>query len=183
MKLRSLCAVVALSFLLVTAWAADAQVYFSRSDPVATIVAREIGAARTSIHVLMYSFTDRTLADALVAAAARGVDVRLVFDRTQGYERNSLSDELIARLGPKRVVYRTGKGRGVMHQKLAIFDGLTVVLGSYNWTNNARLNNWENLIVLRDAAVAAECQTEFQRVWDSPAPRPPKAAADEKKKK
>lgn len=170
MNCRTLFAGVVLSVLLVTAWAADPQIYFSRRDPVAKIVAREINAAQKSIHVLMYSLTDAELAGALVAAVQRGVDVRLVFDRTQGEEKNSLTDELAAKLGPKRVIFRSGKGRGVMHEKMAVFDGLTVTLGSYNWTNNARLNNWENLILLRDVALARACSEEFLRVWHTPEP-------------
>lgn len=185
MKLRTLLAGVLLFCVLLTAQAADPEIYFSRSDPVAKIVAREIGAAKKSILVLMYSFTDAELASALVSAANRGVDVRLVFDRTQGEERNSVTDDLLAQLGPKRVVFRSGKGRGVMHQKMAIFDGLTVTLGSYNWTNNARLNNWENLIVVRDARVATECTQEFLRLWQMPEPKPraPKSGTEKKSAK
>lgn len=172
MKFRSFCAAVALSFILVTAWAAEPQIYFSRSAPVSQVISREITAAQKSIHVMMYSFTDKDLAAALIEASMRGVDVRVIIDRNQSSERNSVSSTLVEALGPDRVVFRTGRGRGVMHQKLAIFDGLTVSLGSYNWTANAKANNWENIIVLRDARIAAECQAEFRRVWDSPAPKP-----------
>ncbi len=173
MKFRALLASALLCFVLVTAHAVDPEIYFSRSDPVASVVLREINSAKKSIHLLMYSLTDADIANALVAASKRGVDVRIVFDRTQGAEKNSLSDELIAQLGAKRAVYRYGKGRGVMHEKMAVFDGLTVTLGSYNWTNNAKANNWENLIILRDARLAAECTAEFVRVWQSPEPKPP----------
>ncbi len=170
MKLRTLLASALLCFVLVVAHAADPQVYFSRSDPVANVLLREINSAKKTIFVLIYSMTDAELANALVAANKRGVDVRIVFDKSQGEEKNSLSDELVAQLGPKRAVYRNGKGRGIMHEKMAIFDGLVVTLGSYNWTNNAKANNWENLILLRDAKLAAECTAEFNRVWQSPEP-------------
>lgn len=173
MKLRSLFAGLALCFLLVTAWAVDPQIYFSRKDPVGKVLVREINAAQKSIHVLMYSITDKELGDALIAASQRGVDVRIVLDRTQSFERNSIANALKEQLGPERVVFRTGKGRGVMHQKLAVYDGLTVTLGSYNWTNNAKANNWENLLVLRDARVAEESLQEFRRVWLSPEPKAP----------
>ncbi|MBI5423249.1 MAG: DUF1669 domain-containing protein [Opitutae bacterium] len=186
MKIRALLASVLLCLVLVTVHAVDPQIYFSRSDPVASIIVREINSAKKSIHLLMYSFTDQEIADALVAATKRGVDVRIAFDRSQGEEKNSLSDELVEALGPKRVVYRYGKGRGIMHEKMAICDGLTVMLGSYNWTNNAKANNWENLIVLRDAKIAAECTAEFTRVWQSPEPKAPaekKSGATETKGK
>lgn len=171
MKVRFVFAAVVLSFLLVSGWAADPQIYFSRKDPVAKVLVREINAAQRSIHVLMYSITDKELGDALVAAAERGIDVRIVLDRTQSAERNSIAATLRERLGPERVVFRTGKGRGVMHQKLAVYDGMTVTLGSYNWTNNAKANNWENLLVLRDARVAEESLQEFRRIWLSPEPK------------
>ncbi|MBX3739119.1 MAG: DUF1669 domain-containing protein [Candidatus Didemnitutus sp.] len=173
MKIRALLASVLLCLVLVTAHAVDPQIYFSRSDPVSNIIVREINSARKSIYLLMYSFTDQEIANALIAATKRGIDVRIAFDKSQGEEKNSLSDEMVEALGPKRVVYRYGKGRGIMHEKMAICDGLTVMLGSYNWTNNAKANNWENLIVLRDARIAAECTSEFTRVWQSPEPKPP----------
>jgi phosphatidylserine/phosphatidylglycerophosphate/cardiolipin synthase-like enzyme len=179
MKLRTLLLGVGLAFALVTAQAADPQVYFSRTDPVAKVLAREIDAAQKSIHLLIYSLTDDDLAAALIRAAQRGVDVRIVIDRTQAAGKSSLDEQLLDKIGPKRVLYRTGKGRGVMHEKMAIFDSLTVTLGSYNWTENARDNNWENMVLMRDAAVAARCTAEFQRVWNSPAPKEskPKAGA------
>lgn len=170
MKFRALLASVLLCVVLTTVSAADPQIYFSRSDPVANVLLREIASAKKSIYVLIYSITDAEIANALVAASKRGVDVKMVFDKSQGEEKNSLSDELVAQLGPKRAVYRNGKGRGIMHEKMAVFDGLTVTLGSYNWTNNAKANNWENLILLRDAKIAAECTAEFNRVWQSPEP-------------
>lgn len=182
MKLRPLLAGLVLSLCLFSAvWATDPEIYFSRSDPVAKVISREITTARQSIHVMMYSFTDKDLAAALIEASMRGVDVRIIVDRNQSSERNSVSSTLLDALGPERVVFRTGRGRGVMHQKVAVFDNLTVTLGSYNWTANAKANNWENLVVLRDAKIAAECLAEFQRVWDSPAPKPrePKDEAKE----
>lgn len=183
MKFRPLLSSLFLSLALVTAaWAADPQIYFSRTDPVSKVISREITAAQKSIYVTMYSFTDKDLAAALIEASMRGLDVRVVIDRNQSSERNSVSATLRDALGPKRVVFRSGKGRGVMHEKMAIFDGLTVTLGSYNWTANAKNNNWENLIVLRDARIAAECLAEFRNIWDSPEPKarepkPPEDAA------
>ncbi len=173
--LRTLLLGVGLALVAVTAQAVDPQVYFSRTDPVAKIIIREIDSAQKSIHLLIYSLTDDDVADALVRASKRGVDVRIVMDKSQTAEKHSLNELLTQKLGAKRVIERTGKGRGIMHEKMAVYDGLTVSLGSYNWTDNARDNNWENLILLRDAALAARCEAEFQRVWTSPAPKESKA--------
>lgn len=171
MKFRTLLAFATLALILATARAVEPQVFFSRSDPVAKILVREIDAAHKSIHLLIYALTDDGLADALVRASKRGVDVRIAMDRSQSEGNSSLADSLIEKLGKKNVVIRTGKGRGIMHEKMAIYDGLTVTLGSFNWTDSARDYNWENLIVLRDARMAETCEREFQRVWSSPEPK------------
>jgi phosphatidylserine/phosphatidylglycerophosphate/cardiolipin synthase-like enzyme len=172
-KLRTLLLGIIIACSLGSVRAADPQIYFSRSDPVARILTGEIDTAQKSIHLLIYSLTDDDVARALIRAAQRGVDVRIVMDRSQSAEKHSLNDLLTEKLGPSRVVERTGKGRGIMHEKMAIYDGVTVTLGSYNWTDGARDYNWENLIVLRDAQLAAKCESEFRRVWSSPAPKIP----------
>jgi phosphatidylserine/phosphatidylglycerophosphate/cardiolipin synthase-like enzyme len=164
-----------LRFVLLLALAApalavpDPEVYFSQSDPVQQVIVRRIESARRSIHLLIYSITDDRLAAALVAASKRGVDVKIVCDKSQSAEKHSLASSLLEQLGPERVRLSTGKGRGIMHEKMAIYDGAEVTLGSFNWTDNARENNWENLIVLHDPKLAANCEREFQRVWSRPA--------------
>lgn len=182
MKIRTLLTVVVFALSVAFVQAEEPKIYFSRSDPVAKVLMREIDASRKSVHVLVYSMTDSVLMDALVRASGRGVDVKVVLDKSQSEGNSSLASVLIEKLGEKRVQIRSGKGRGIMHHKMAIYDGLTVTLGSFNWTANARDNNWENLIVLRDARLAESCEREFQRVWASPAPKPSTPDADPKAK-
>ena len=150
------------------ALSASEELYFSRSDPVEKVLVQEIEHARKSIHVLMYSFTDDALAAALQKAAQRGVDVKIVFDHGQTFEKHSLAGMMLDKLGPERIEFRSGKGRGIMHEKMAVYDGADVSLGSFNWTDSARDNNWENLDIIHDSKLAANCELEFNRVWSSP---------------
>jgi phosphatidylserine/phosphatidylglycerophosphate/cardiolipin synthase-like enzyme len=143
----------------------DPEVYFSQTDHVEQVLVRRIEAARRSIHLLIYAITDDRLTDALVAASKRGVDVKIVCDKSQSSEKHSLAAALLDQLGPDRVRLRSGKGRGIMHEKMAVYDEAEVTLGSFNWTDSARDNNWENLVVLHDPKLAANCEREFQRVW------------------
>ena len=164
----ALLVVALISLATAAAVRAGEELYFSRSDPVEKILIHEITCATKSIHLLMYSFTDDALAGALVQAQRRGVDVKIVFDRSQTFEKHSLANFVLEKLGSSRVEFRTGKGRGIMHEKMAIYDSADVSLGSFNWTDNARDNNWENLEIIHDAKIAATCEREFQRVWSSP---------------
>ena len=54
--------------------------------------------------------------------------------------------------------------RGLMHKKVMIVDGETVVTGSFNYTWSAEHRNAENLLVIHDPTLAAEyTQTERPR--------------------
>jgi phosphatidylserine/phosphatidylglycerophosphate/cardiolipin synthase-like enzyme len=54
---------------------------------------------------------------------------------------------------------------GQMHHKVMIIDKQIVVLGSYNFTNNAETVNDENLLVVYNPEIAAQYLTEFERVF------------------
>jgi len=60
----------------------------------------------------------------------------------------------------------------LMHRKLAIIDGDTVVAGSFNWSPQAATSNYENLIVLSglpERALVGEYQAEFDAMWNDSA--------------
>jgi len=52
-----------------------------------------------------------------------------------------------------------------MHNKFAVIDGVTVITGSYNWTNSARKRNDENLLTVNSPALAETYEREFERLW------------------
>jgi cardiolipin synthase len=104
-----------------------------------------IEAATRSIYIESYIFADdasgRVVADALVAAAERGVDVRLVVDGfgTKNYLTKHLRDTLV-RAGVWVVLYRadvfpmtlrTARLRR-LHRKLVIVDGAVAFVGGIN---------------------------------------------------
>lgn len=76
---------------------------------------------------------------------------------------NSLVDFLQQRGVP---VFRVALGRyRVMHNKFLIVDGTYLLVGSYNLSQKAHENNWENMLVLRDNVAIQSYETEFDRMW------------------
>jgi len=61
----------------------------------------------------------------------------------------------------------------VMHHKVFILDGRTVLFGSFNFSNNADKDNDENILFVDDPALAQAFEAEFQRVREV-ALNPPK---------
>jgi phosphatidylserine/phosphatidylglycerophosphate/cardiolipin synthase-like enzyme len=149
---------------LLSAVAAQAsEVYFSPNGGARQRLVRAIQESRKTIDIAVYNFTAYELADALYAAKARGVQVRVVVDRemaetggsgVRGLRLNGIS---VRSLGVPEL--------SLMHHKYAVFDERLVVTGSYNWTNSAEHANYENLVVLEEPALVSRFQQEFRRLW------------------
>ncbi len=135
--------------------------YFAPEDKVAEkIIARLKQAART-IDFMAFSFTDDAIGDVLLARAKGGVQVRGVFETTGSETQYSEYPRL------KRAnldVRQDGNGY-LMHHKVFIVDGKTVVLGSFNFSQNAETENDENLLIIDDIPLAAAFTEEFARVY------------------
>ncbi len=122
---------------------------FTPGDDIAGLIARRIGAARASVQVQAYLFTDRTLARALFGALARGLAVEVIGDAGQ-YDSGGLPWlEPLGRAGAR--VYLES-GHAASHNKIVIVDGRSaraaVITGSYNFTQAAQSKNAENVVVL-----------------------------------
>jgi phosphatidylserine/phosphatidylglycerophosphate/cardiolipin synthase-like enzyme len=138
-------------------------VYFAPRQSIDKPLIAHLDAARLSIQVAMYALTLDTYAEALIGAHLRGVDVKVVVDPRQA--RHPASDA--SRLEAAGVAVRYGAGRGLMHHKFSVVDGLIVATGSFNATWSASHRNAENAVIIDDPEVVALFQEEFRRLWET----------------
>ena len=139
---------------------------------VSAHLVRAIDASKASIDLANFSFTSEVLRDALLRAKERGVKVRIVFDADQ---YKFLSEMRWFADNGFDLLLQSGKngGRGVMHNKFAVFDGALVEAGSFNWTRNGEKNNYENAMFLYAPDDVAGFAAYFERIRASawaPAP-------------
>jgi len=137
------------------------EIHFSPNGGCADTIVFWIGRANQSIHVLMYIFTLQNVAEALISAHDRGIEVKVVFDKSQiaGYSQYAL-------LKSAGIELRNDTNpSGIMHNKVAIIDNRIVITGSFNWTNSAENSNNENLIVIHSVDAASRYESEFQNIW------------------
>jgi phosphatidylserine/phosphatidylglycerophosphate/cardiolipin synthase-like enzyme len=142
--------------------AADIAVYFSRADDPRGAVLAALGTVRQSALVAMYTFTDRELAAALVAAQGRGAQVFVYLDRSQATDRYSVARSLVQAGVPVRI----SNNSHIMHNKFAVLDGATVLTGSYNWSIAAFKDNDENLLVMNRPDLAQRYTERFRQLWE-----------------
>lgn len=109
-----------------------------------------IEGAKTHIYFAVYTFTLTNVAEALVAAKARGVDVRGITDSGQSAEKFSQPVmDILRKGGVPVVVEKHPTGSGIMHIKMLVTDS-AYAHGSYNWTKSANTLNDEILEIGTD---------------------------------
>ena len=143
--------------------AASVQYAFTPGARADAMIIAAITAARQQVLVQAYSFTHRRIAEALVSAHNRGIDVAVIADHEQTRSNDSTVIRDIARSG---VPVLLDSLHAAAHNKVIVIDAgdqdCAVVTGSYNFTYNAQHRNAENAVILRGNPPLCEA---FRNNW------------------
>jgi len=124
---------------------------FTPGDRIDNLIIATIASAKHEVLVNAYSFTQRRIAGALVAARKRGVSVQVIADSQQAA---ALPQNVLAELAKGGVAVWLDANYQAAHNKVVIVDadtaGATTITGSYNFTVAAQWHNAENVLILRD---------------------------------
>lgn len=160
---------LALTLLIGLPWLAHAepsvQVGFSPEGSARQLVLDTIDGARQSIQMLAYAFQSKDIAQALMRAHDRGVEVRVVVDKKRNAVNASLAVmDTVSRHG---IALRTNDHFHLHHDKAIIVDGHTVETGSFNFAPSAETRNSENVVVIKGMPeVAQQYLAHWQSRWD-----------------
>jgi len=133
------------------------QIAFTPGDDAAGLVVEAIRKAKRQVLVQAYGLTHKDIAQALVDAKRRGIDVQLLADRQQMETLATSQVEWLAELG---VPVWIDPEHAAAHNKVMVIDNGTadaaVITGSFNFTHAAQHRNAENLLILRGNSTLAE---------------------------
>ena len=136
-------------------------IYFASEGDVIGQINAALAGAQHTIRFMTFSFTVDTIAQTLMSRAADGVDVAGIFERTGSQTQFSKLTPLFC----AGLSVRQDGNPFVLHHKVFIVDGTTVLTGSFNVSANATDSNDENLIRISDSDLAAQYLAEFDRRW------------------
>lgn len=119
-----------------------------------------INQAQGSVDVAAYDFDLQSVADALIAAHARGVQVRFVTDSD-----NADEDAVLALQDAGIPVVEDRRASGLMHNKFVVIDRQRVWTGSWNLTENGTYRNNNNAVLITSAALAKNYSAEFEEMF------------------
>jgi len=126
------------------------QVLFTPDDDAAGQIVQAIEHAQQQVLVQTFSFTSREIAQALISAKLRGVDVRVVTDAEQIRRMERSKVPTVAAGGVPVFVDNLHDSA---HNKVMVIDAGSanpvVITGSFNFTHAAQFKNAENLLIFR----------------------------------
>lgn len=148
------------------------EIGFSPEGGAEALVIRAIGAAQQEILVAAYSFTSKPIAQALLAAHKRGVQIRAVLDKSQRSERYSAAT-FLANQG---IRVRIDEKHAIQHNKYLVIDGHSVELGSFNYSRAAAERNAENVLVIwNQPEIASRYRADWEQLWGNAVPYTPRS--------
>ena len=116
--------------------------------------------AKKSIWVQMFSFTYKPVIQALLKARERNVEIYCLFDNTKGNVEHS---EDLIKAGVK--IKYDWRGGVQFHRKLAVFDEMTVLIGSTNWSEQGFERNSEVDLSVDDPELASDILNQMFKDW------------------
>lgn len=133
-----------------------------------------IGAAEKELLVSVQELDHRPIADALIAARRRGVQVRVILE--QDYLREAkpppdddlgtqeINRELLTRILRVGVDAKADYNPNIFHQKFIVRDRTATLTGSTNFTTTGVTKNLNHIAILDDVEVAREYAREFRQM-------------------
>jgi phosphatidylserine/phosphatidylglycerophosphate/cardiolipin synthase-like enzyme len=129
-------------------------------------IVAHIDSARSSVDVVVYEIRSNDIAEALIAAKHRGVQVRVIVDSVHSpiatAQERALEEDGVP---IKRV---SGVSRKLLHDKFILFDGQVASTPSYNRSARSLRASEENgSEFTHDKELVTRLQGEFNDVWKS----------------
>jgi phosphatidylserine/phosphatidylglycerophosphate/cardiolipin synthase-like enzyme len=141
----------------------NAEEAFSPRQGASLLVIKTIEKAEKSIKVAAYSFTSKPIADALIKAYQKGIDVKIVLDKSQQKNKHSMYRYFLENKLPTRI----NRKYAIMHNKFMVIDEKALQLGSFNYTKSAEKSNAENVLVIRrNKKVISRYSIQWQKLWN-----------------
>ncbi len=150
------------------------EVYFSPQDKLADQLISLLNKEKKSVRIAVYCLMHRGIADALIRAKKRGVDVEVIVDPFSVKSRSpvhKLNEEGIALYvwNPDDTYHYT-KGKKIknrkplMHDKFCVLGNEMVWTGSFNFTRDASQSHQENAVLLESESIAMRYLEEFDEI-------------------
>jgi phosphatidylserine/phosphatidylglycerophosphate/cardiolipin synthase-like enzyme len=127
------------------------------------LVSKYVRKANESIYFMTFAFTAKEIAIDLILKHNNNVTVKGLFDNLQASSKYSVKHIF----DYQEMNYKIAKGIGKLHHKVFIIDKKIVITGSFNPSQNANNNNYENILIIYDEEIANLYLNEFEKIFNN----------------
>ena len=132
--------------------AAEITPCFTPGQDCTGLIVEQLDRARVRVLVQAYSMTSEPIMQALAQARRRGVDVRVLLDKSNEQERYTAATFLMN----QGVAVLIDDKVAIAHNKVMVIDDVHVITGSFNFTKAAQERNAENVLLIRQSPELAQ---------------------------
>jgi phosphatidylserine/phosphatidylglycerophosphate/cardiolipin synthase-like enzyme len=140
---------------------------FSPSGGCTDALVAEINKSTKTLDIQAYTFTSAPIAQAVTMAYDRGVKIRILLDKSQRTDRNSVA----AFFHSHHLLVYIDDQHGIAHNKVVLIDGKVLMTGSFNFTKSSEERNAENLLIIKGRPkLVSAYQSNFDHHWSHSIP-------------
>lgn len=134
--------------------------YFCPQDKCQKKVIEKIKQANKTIDFLLFTFTDKEIAQEIINKKEEGVQVRGIVENFQNKQQWT-----VPMLKENNITIKLHSSNNFQHNKIIIIDD-EVILGSYNPTNAANTINDENILIITQTNMVRQYKDYFEDFFD-----------------
>lgn len=127
-----------------------------------TQIIRLLQSATRTIDLALFEITSEELSETILQKLKCGVKVRLIVDS----EYMMVTGTKVHHLTNAGCYLLHDHSTGLFHHKFAIIDETTVATGSLNWTRQAVIGNYENVVFIKHTETVSNFCIEYNRMWE-----------------
>ncbi len=135
---------------------------FCPEDSCKENVLRELDKSEESIYFMLFSFTDKEIANKLIEKN-KIIDVKGIMEK----QRINMEYNMYKILRNNSINVIPDNNKYIMHHKVFIIDNKTVITGSYNPTSSGNKRNDENILIIESKDIAEKYLGEFNYLWNN----------------
>lgn len=140
----------------------ELEVYFSPQDKTSLRIIQLINNSNKYIYIPAFLITHTNIANALINAYKRGVDVKIILDANSASTRNTKHQHLRNSGIPLKFENYAGK----LHSKTILIDDEYLIMGSMNFSNSGENKNDENVIIIKNSEFVKSYKEFFIYLWN-----------------
>ncbi|MCR5266652.1 MAG: hypothetical protein K6E29_08705 [Cyanobacteria bacterium RUI128] len=138
-------------------------VYYSPKDNVINaLIVPKINEAKKYIYIPTFLITETNIANALLNAKKRGVDIKIIVDATNA--KNNYSKHHLLRTNG--VLVKTENYAGKLHSKSILIDDKYAIIGSMNFSRSGNFKNDENMLLIENPEITKFYKKFFIYLWN-----------------